>query len=120
MPREAPVTRAMREARGFVMNDSGSTYTFVIRGVDPGIINLRVNFSNKMDCRVKPGNDERSARFRKQGQLPRLGLDLGLVGEMRRIGAGKAVIGEFRTGGVAAGLAHRAVHAVDRQKRQRV
>ena len=53
------------------------------------------------------------ARFRQQRQLPGLGFDLGLVGEVGRIGAGEAVIREFRIGGIAAGFAHGAVHAVD-------
>src|SRR5262245_21916563 len=61
-----------------------------------------------------------SARFRQQRQLPGLRLDLGLVGKVGRIGAGEAVVGEFRVGGIAAGLAHGAVHAVDRQERQRI
>src|SRR5258708_9597205 len=55
------------------------------------------------------------ARFRQQRQLPRLRLDLGLVGEMRGIGAGKTMVREFRIGGIAARLPHGAVHAVARQ-----
>src|SRR5438034_1762158 len=118
MPREAPVTRAMREARGFDMDDSGSTNALSYAGL------IRVSIYRvsgcQMDCRVKPGNDKPSTRFRQQRQLPGLLLDLGLVGEVGRIDAGEAMIREFRIGGIAAGLAHRAVHAVDRQERQRI
>src|SRR5712672_2917806 len=61
-----------------------------------------------------------STRFREQGQLPRLRFDLGLVGEVGRIDTRKTMIREFWIGGVAAGLAHRTVHAVDRQEGERI
>src|SRR5689334_8243912 len=115
MPREAPVTSAMREARGLVM------------------ISVRPRLCGGFYRRGWPGQArpwrkmtgffaERAltARFRQQRQLPGLLLDLGLVGEMGRIGAGEAVVGEFWIGGISARLAHRAVHTVDRQERQRV
>jgi hypothetical protein len=30
----------------------------VTRGLDPRVHHVRKSFSKKMDCRVKPGNDE--------------------------------------------------------------
>src|ERR1700738_1650825 len=122
MPREAPVTRAIREARGWVVIEanSGATYTVSYAGLTRVSIHFARDFHETMDCRVKPGNDELLARFRQQRQLPRLRFDLGLVGEVGRVDAGEAVVREFRIGGVAAGLAHGAIHAVDRQERERV
>src|SRR5882724_7147917 len=129
MPREAPVTRAMREARGRgidgALSSSLRTQGPIRRGGVDGERWLCLFSSNDegrwlwvpafagTTCHLVL-----LARFRQQRKLPRLRLDLGLVGEMGRIDAGEAMVGEFRIGGIAARLAHRAVHAVDREERQ--
>src|SRR5882672_2853471 len=125
MPREAPVTRAIREARGLVMSNCSHRRRPCERR-DPYAVTVII--AEGVRSYWRPKNEGRwlwvpafagttpvasSARFRQQRQLPGLRLDLGLVGEGGRIGAGKAVVREFRIGGIAAGLAHGAVHAVD-------
>src|SRR5262245_56050934 len=118
MPREAPVTRAMREARGLVMEgtlanrrprESRDPYAVKVIMVE----GIRSYWPPKNEGRwlwvpAFAGTTavDASARFRQQRQLPGLRLDLGLVGKVGRIGAGEAVVGEFRVGGIAAGLAH--------------
>jgi hypothetical protein len=42
-----------------------------MRGLDPRIHHLRMNLSKKMDCRVKPGNDESSGTWLRLPRLPR-------------------------------------------------
>ncbi len=56
----------------------------------------------------------------QQRQLPRACFLRGLVGERRRIIAGEAMVGELRPHRIAAGKAHGAVDAVDRQEGQRI
>src|SRR6266568_8745494 len=125
MPREAPVTRAIREARGWgiegALSSSSRRRPGPIRRGGYGVKVLVVNSVRKTRASgygSRPSPGRQLTRFRQQRQLPRLRLDLGLVGEMGRIDAGEAMVGEFRIGGIAAGLAHCAVHAVDRQERQ--
>src|SRR5277367_309188 len=119
MPREAPVTRAIREARGW------GTAVSVMPGLKrEARLHARRAGHPRSSRRVlqtwmagtSPAmtkNDEggeASARFRQQRKLARLRLDLGLVGEVGRIDPGKAMIREFRIGRIAARLAHGAVH----------
>src|SRR5829696_10143536 len=128
MPREAPVTSAMREARGLVIGrgslhgrpcERRNPYAVKVMMAD-GVCRYGVRKNEgrwlwvpapERNCAL--GRDDKSARFRQQRQLPGLRLDLGLVRQMGRIGAGKTVIRELWIGGIAARLAHGAIHAVD-------
>src|SRR5882757_513240 len=60
MPREAPVTRAMREARGAVI----TVYTFVMPGLDPGIHVFAAGITD-VDGRDKPGHDGKANQVRR-------------------------------------------------------
>src|ERR1700730_18405376 len=129
MPREAPVTRAIREARGRGI-ESNSLRRRPCESRDPYAVTVMMAEGICREWRPKNegrwawvpalAGTTRSACFRQQRQLPRLRLGLGQVGERGGIVAGKAMVGEFRTRRIAAGLAHGAVHAVDRQERQRI
>src|ERR1700682_3416082 len=132
MPREAPVTSAIREARG------GGIEVSFLRSRPPrtrGPIRREGYDGRRRSCliwfeQLTPGLWVPAfagttplallARFRQQRQLPRLRLGLRQVGERGGIVAGKTVIGEFRMRGIAAGLAHGTVDAIDRQERQRI
>src|SRR4051794_1564516 len=110
MPREAPVTRAIREARGWGI---GGTLSSSRR--TPGPIRRDSYEADGVRVKWPPKNEGRwlwvpafagttadlglLARFRQQRQLPRLRFDLGLVGEVGRIDARKTMVGEFRVGG---------------------
>src|SRR5882757_7018179 len=109
MPRDAPVTRAMREARGRVVKQftpwSSPRKRGPIRraGYDAGRRSCLTLFKRRKPVVMGPRfrADDQLARFRQQRQLPWLRFDLGLVGEVRGIGAGKTMIREFRIGGIA-------------------
>src|SRR5262245_21782588 len=130
MPREAPVTRAMRLARGCIMEQFYPASSWrkpgPIRRDGCGLGGwlshlLRTTEAcgngSWLPCAIAhQARTTNLASFREQRQLPRLRLGLGLVGEVRRIGTGKTVVREFWIGRIAAGLAHGAVHAVDRQE----
>src|SRR5437763_12436694 len=103
------------EGRGHWGN-SGPTFTASCAGLTRVSIDFATDFHETMGCRVKPGNDKLSTRFRQQRKLTWLRLDLGLVGQVGRMDTGKATIREVRAGRTAAGRAHRAVHAVARQE----
>src|SRR5258705_13519286 len=102
MPREAPVTRAMREARGGVIKrlyqqSSPRTRGPIRRdGYDERRRSCLFIFEPRRPVVMGPRvrGDDRSARLRQQRELPRLRFDLGLVGEVGRIDAGKAMVGE--------------------------
>src|SRR5262245_22125798 len=116
MPREAPVTSAMRSARGGGMSVDLNLQRYARARPDsvPGIRPLGERLlARKIDCRAEPGNNGQLARFSEQRQLPRRVVLPGLVGERRRIVAGEAVVGELWTGRVACAEAHGAIDAVD-------
>src|SRR5450755_2520697 len=99
MPREAPVTRAMREARGRVMELALSIVVPANAGTHTPcrqwLRKVGIAFAShqrKAGGYGSPRSRGRQlARLRQQRQLPWLRLDLGLVGEVGRIGAGEAV-----------------------------
>src|SRR5262249_54420310 len=102
MPREAPVTRAMRSARGLA--SSGMEVLGTAALAIP-------QWSRAV----------RSARFGQQGQLPWRGSFLaGEVAQRRRVVAGETMVGELRACRIAALFAHGAIKALDGQERQRV
>src|ERR1039458_176835 len=115
MPREAPDTRAMREARGRVMGSNsivvpGTQGPIRRAGYDRGRRSCPISFEQLTPVVMGPCAGTTPwfclTRLRQQRQLPRLRLGLGHVGERGGVVAGKAVIGEFGMRGVAAGLAH--------------
>src|SRR5215470_8243430 len=113
MPREAPVTSAIRSERGLELsaiqqsNPAGAGY--------PRLFNAAFRRRARPEqARSRPGLD--SDGFGEQRQLSRAGVLGGLIGEGRRVVASEAVIGELRPRRVASLETHRAVDAVDRQE----
>src|SRR5258707_15318171 len=100
MPREAPVIRAMREARGGVIKrlyqqPSPRTRGPIRRdGYDERRRLCLFIFEPRRPVVTGPRvrGDDRSARLRQQRELPRLRLGLGLGGAVWRMGAGEAMV----------------------------
>src|SRR3954453_8660820 len=117
MPRDAPVTSAMRSARGFIRpHPEGRCEAPRLEGW-PNTMVLR-----DAALRAAPQHEglQRSTRLGKQRQLPRRVVAPALVGERRRIIAGEAVIGKLRPLRIALLVAHGAIDAIDGQERERI
>src|SRR5688572_15134478 len=106
MPREAPVTRAMRLARGAVIENNSSGRPLRTRGpirrdgYDGGRCLCLMASVKRRPVVMGPRDDASMVldRLRQQRELTRLRLGFALVGEVGRIGACKTVIAEFRIG----------------------
>src|SRR5687768_7992443 len=105
MPRDAPVTSAIREARGRGIELTLSSSSLRTQGTRRRdgyeAEGVRIKWRPTKACGYASLRSRgrrcgaASARFRQQRQLPGLLLDLGLVGEVGWIGAGETVVGEF-------------------------
>src|SRR4051794_6643563 len=92
MPREAPVTSAIRSARGGGM----AVDLNCARSLFGHSSSLQKNHVAKDPIAEPSGRVVGSTRLGEQRQLPRRGVLAGLVGQRRRIVAGEAVVGELR------------------------
>src|SRR5262249_56186746 len=106
MPREAPVTSAIRSASSLDMACDAEKPAL---GRDP-------RADTVFRTRSRATQERRLHGLGQQRQLPRRHVLSGAIRQRRRVFAGEAVVGELRPDRIAALLAHGAIDAADRHE----